>query len=583
MTFSPVQKTPLSGLQSFIFGQGTEDTYESLQMKRRLAERMAANAGRTPQNIGQGLSAIGAAIAARRMGNKVAAGEKKGREEFNSVFARLLTGQGVPMAPQDGVKTSVSSKSPSGYSDFNAGLARTESGGNYNVTNSEGYAGKYQFGQDRLNDFNRANGTQYTTKDLTAGTPEAARLTEAVQNWHVGDIDAYIKAKGLDRYIGQTVGGAPITLNGLRAMAHLGGKGGMEKFVTSGGKYNPADSNGTSLADYAKTHAGGGNVRVSTQGPYGGVEAASAGGINPALVEALSNPYATEGQKAVLSALLQQRIAASQPMSPLERLQIEKAQIDLDRARNPATEYRIEELADGRKYYVDPTGREPARLVNPDGQPGKEVDFDTEQKLRKEFQGLPTVKDFSDINDAWDRIQAAGTDPSGAGDLALIFNFMKLLDPGSTVREGEFANAENAGGIPSRIANIYNRITQGERLSPEQRADFLDRAGKLFNAQAGNYNDAATRYRGLAEAYKVSPERIAELVDLYQVSPEQAAAAAAETPENNAARDIAGSDSANMDLSGDDQEKAAFFASPKVQEVAKKYGLTVEELWDARQ
>ena len=38
--------------------------------------------------------------------------------------------------------------------------------------------------------------------------------------------------------------------NGLRAVAHLGGKGGMAKYVKSKGSYNPSDELGTSLEDY---------------------------------------------------------------------------------------------------------------------------------------------------------------------------------------------------------------------------------------------------------------------------------------------------------------------------------------------
>ena len=38
--------------------------------------------------------------------------------------------------------------------------------------------------------------------------------------------------------------------DGLRAVAHLGGKGGMKNFVRSKGQYNPKDQLGTSLQDY---------------------------------------------------------------------------------------------------------------------------------------------------------------------------------------------------------------------------------------------------------------------------------------------------------------------------------------------
>lgn len=137
-----------------------------------------------------------------------------------------------------------------GADEFNAGLAQTESGGRYDIVNDEGYTGKYQFGQARLDDYNRAKGTSYTTEQLRTN-PE---LQEGVQSWHVGDIDNYIQSNGLDQYVGRNVGGVNMSVDGMRAMAHLGGKAGMKKFLESGGEYNPADSNGTRLSDYAQTH-----------------------------------------------------------------------------------------------------------------------------------------------------------------------------------------------------------------------------------------------------------------------------------------------------------------------------------------
>ncbi|MGL6208772.1 MAG: hypothetical protein ACRC14_02945, partial [Paracoccaceae bacterium] len=54
------------------------------------------------------------------------------------------------------------------------------------------------------------------------------------------------------------------TLNAIRAMAHLGGIGGARKYIETGGAYDPADSNGTNLSDYAATH-GGTYTGASTQ------------------------------------------------------------------------------------------------------------------------------------------------------------------------------------------------------------------------------------------------------------------------------------------------------------------------------
>ena len=130
-------------------------------------------------------------------------------------------------------------------------------------------------------------------------------------------------------------------------------------------------------------------------------------------------------------------------------------------------------------------------------------------RIRKELQALS--KPFYMVRDSYSRVQASAKNPSAAGDLALIFNYMKILDPGSVVREGEFATAQNAAGIPDRIKGLYNRVINGERLAEETRADFIERAGDLYNSQLaiqkqteGSYSELAKR-RGINPADVVLP------------------------------------------------------------------------------
>ena len=140
-----------------------------------------------------------------------------------------------------------------------------------------------------------------------------------------------------------------------------------------------------------------------------------------------------------------------------------------------------------------------------------------EGDLRKEFDGLN--KDYRVVQDAYNKINKSANDPSAAGDLALIFSYMKILDPGSTVREGEFANAQNAGSIPVAIQNIWNRAMTGERLQPEQRADFLNQSKNLYEAQAQGYQQGVKKYRGLAMDYGYNPDRIVKPLDEPKVDP----------------------------------------------------------------
>jgi hypothetical protein len=130
---------------------------------------------------------------------------------------------------------------------YNTGLEASESGGSNTVENDEGYVGLFQYGPKRIADYNAANGTSWTTQSIKGNTP----VQREIHNWGVSDVDSYITKRGLDKYIGTTINGVEITQNGLRGAAHLGGNYGMSKFLTTGGEYNPADSNGTTLAHYA--------------------------------------------------------------------------------------------------------------------------------------------------------------------------------------------------------------------------------------------------------------------------------------------------------------------------------------------
>lgn len=132
-------------------------------------------------------------------------------------------------------------------------------------------------------------------------------------------------------------------------------------------------------------------------------------------------------------------------------------------------------LSPGQRRFAG--GREIAR-VDPTAPKPKDVQPQV-NALRKD--AFNVGKEFRTVEAANERIKAARD--TAAGDLSLIFNFMKVLDPGSTVREGEFATAQNATGIDDRVRNIYNRAITGERLTTDQRSQFKGQADDLFQAQ----------------------------------------------------------------------------------------------------
>lgn len=146
---------------------------------------------------------------------------------------------------------------------------------------------------------------------------------------------------------------------------------------------------------------------------------------------------------------------------------------------------------------------ETAGMSGGGGVPDKDR-FDMEKKLRDEY--VKNTGDFITVQDAARKLDAA--EDSAAGDLSLVFSYMKMLDPGSVVREAEFANAQNAAGVPDRIRNIWNKALTGERLSPDQRAEFKAQADSLMEAARIRENEVRQGLKPTIEEYGLNEGNI---------------------------------------------------------------------------
>lgn len=133
----------------------------------------------------------------------------------------------------------------------------------------------------------------------------------------------------------------------------------------------------------------------------------------------------------------------------------------------------------------------------------------TATQLRQQFNGEPDVKAFNDVAASYDVIRRiAASPPSPTNDLSLVFAYMKMLDPGSVVREGEFATAQNAANIPDQVRNAYNKAAKGEILNPTQRAQFTNTAANIYGSRQTRYDQLVGQYRGYAEGYGIPADTI---------------------------------------------------------------------------
>lgn len=164
----------------------------------------------------------------------------------------------------------------------------------------------------------------------------------------------------------------------------------------------------------------------------------------------------------------------------------------------------------GAPSVVVPTGGAGAPQTTPAGLqpiiPLQGKTFGNEKDLRTEFQAQ--VKPYIELSQAYQKIETAAKNPSAAGDISLVYGFMKVLDPGSVVREGEFATAANAGGVSDTVRNLYNKALNGQRLGENIRSDFLQQARNLVESQRILSNDLMTRYTDVAKNYKLDPNQV---------------------------------------------------------------------------
>jgi hypothetical protein len=173
-----------------------------------------------------------------------------------------------------------------------------------------------------------------------------------------------------------------------------------------------------------------------------------------------------------------------------------------------------------------------------------------EARLRGEY--AKRTEDLSAAERNFSIIETSSMDQSGAGDIALVTSFMKMLDPGSVVRETEFATAANAGGLLARLNGIAKKVETGQFLSPEQRADFKRLAGEYLNA-------AKTQEQGVQQSFNL----IVENYGLDPVNVFGARAATAPAP---------GGETGALPQS--------FLTNPNVTNAATAAGVTPEDMWN---
>ena len=145
-----------------------------------------------------------------------------------------------------------------------------------------------------------------------------------------------------------------------------------------------------------------------------------------------------------------------------------------------------------------------------------EKKFDAEEKIRKEYSAKAAA--YNESRNSYSQMLASSASKNKAGDLALITTFRKILDPGSVVRETEFAQAQNIGSLFDSLLSYEQQITGGGLLTDTQRKEITDLAGQ-FMAAANEYErKRRDSYMSVVDEYGLNPNNVFGLEPVGQIA-----------------------------------------------------------------
>jgi hypothetical protein len=140
-----------------------------------------------------------------------------------------------------------------------------------------------------------------------------------------------------------------------------------------------------------------------------------------------------------------------------------------------------------------------------------------EDDYRKEYNTKKIVKDSKEIDSAisrmdnvWNKYQSNPNPKSkNALDQALVITFNKMLDPGSVVRESEFARTPTGQSLISRIQGASEKLAEGGvGLTDAERDEIIVVAKQLQEGQMMQLEKEKQFYRELAEQRGLNIENI---------------------------------------------------------------------------
>lgn len=178
--------------------------------------------------------------------------------------------------------------------------------------------------------------------------------------------------------------------------------------------------------------------------------------------------------------------AQSELLADAGSSEIAQALLDRLKPQTPRTQFDPES---GKIIDLNTGTSKPVQGVAPRPKPAPGVEtanqraFQRESGLAGEYQRNPVIQDAYGIANAASQIQALARDVQNPqGDLDIIYQVVKLRDPGSVVREGEIDLQRAARSVGTQIETLWKKAKSGRMLTPQERQQIVGLVGVKLDA-----------------------------------------------------------------------------------------------------
>jgi hypothetical protein len=155
----------------------------------------------------------------------------------------------------------------------------------------------------------------------------------------------------------------------------------------------------------------------------------------------------------------------------------------------------------------DTSGAPKVYTIDPMDIADPKTKIELERNFRQDWE--PVAKNYGIISTAYKNIEKLAANATGVSDVALLYNYIKLLDPGSVVREGE-VKLSNPQNVPDWVVSSYkNAFSTGAPVLAQTNRDNIRRASKqLYDTARETTVSFGKNLGGIVENSKLRKQNV---------------------------------------------------------------------------